>query len=88
MIASDKDDIKICRMNRSYLSGDFSILNFHYLVGSMNNGIQYFQEEHKLRLTSKEEMFQAFKHANFDATFEEKGLVGRGMYYSTKKMTA
>ncbi|MBA2423086.1 MAG: hypothetical protein H0V61_07660 [Chitinophagales bacterium] len=54
----------------------------------MNNGIQYFQEEHKLRLTSKEEMFQAFKHANFDATFEEKGLVGRGMYCGTKKMTA
>ncbi len=85
MVASDKEDIKICRMNRSYLSGNFSILNFHYLVGTMDKGVQHFQEEHKLRLTSKEEMFNAFKLADFDVTFDEKGLIGRGMYYGNKK---
>jgi len=84
MLPIDQEDLKICRINRSYLSGNYSILNFHYLVGTID-GVQHFQEEHKLRLTSKEEMFNAFKLAQFDVSFDEKGLVGRGMYYGIKK---
>jgi hypothetical protein len=53
----------------------------------MEKGVQHFQEEHKLRLTSKEEMFNAFKLADLDVTFDEKGLIGRGMYYGNKKTT-
>ena len=30
-------------------------------------------------------MFEAFKEAGFDVTFDEKGLTGRGMYYGIKK---
>jgi len=32
MTTYDKEDIKICRMSRSYPSGDFSILNFNYCI--------------------------------------------------------
>ncbi|WP_194774586.1 class I SAM-dependent methyltransferase [Pararhodonellum marinum] len=84
MITIDNEDIKICRMNTSYTSGDLSILNFHYLVGTKDQGVQHFQEEHKLRLTSKEEMLKAFQLADFDVTFDEKGLFGRGMYHGKK----
>lgn len=84
MLPIDKDEIKICRINRSYLAGDYTILNFYYLVGTLQDGVQYFEEEHKLRLTSKEEMFEAFKLANFDVTFNKEGLIGRGMYYGVK----
>lgn len=85
MLPIDREDLKICRINRSYLSGDYSILNFHYLVGTLDGGVQHFQEEHKLRLTSKEEMLDSFKQAGLDVSFDEKGLIGRGMYYGNKK---
>ena len=85
MLPIDQDDLKICRINRSFLSGDYSILNFYYLVGTMDSGVQHFEEEHKLRLTSKEEMFNAFKQAGFDVSFDEKGLIDCGMYYGVKK---
>lgn len=81
MLPVDKENIKICRMTKSYTSGDFSILDFNYLVGTMKDGVKYYREEHKLRLTSTEEMLTAFKQACFDVTFDEKGLTGRGMYY-------
>ncbi|MCE3229689.1 MAG: class SAM-dependent methyltransferase [Bacteroidetes bacterium] len=84
MLTNDKGDAKICRMNRSVVEGDFSILNFQYLIGTLQNGVQHFEEKHVLRLTSKEEMFSAFKEAGFDVSYEEKGLVGRGMYYGNK----
>ena len=85
MLTYDKENIKICRINKSYLADDFSILNFEYLVGTMEHKIQYFKEEHKLRLTSKEEMISAFELANLDVTFDQQGLIGRGMYYGIKK---
>jgi 2-polyprenyl-3-methyl-5-hydroxy-6-metoxy-1,4-benzoquinol methylase len=84
MLSYEKEDIKICRMNRSYLSGDVTILNFHYLVGTIEKGVQYFQEEHKLRLTSTDEMQEALRIADFEYSFDEKGLNGRGMYYGVK----
>ena len=84
-IVHEENDLKICRMNRSYRYGDYSILNFHYLVGSLENEIQHFEEEHKLRLTSKEEMLEAFDNANFNASYDEKGLIGRGMYFGIKR---
>jgi hypothetical protein len=84
MLAVDKETFKVCRISKSELSGDFSILNFHYLIGNTENGVQYLKEEHKLRLTSREEMLSAFKLAGFEATFDEQGLTGRGMYYAEK----
>jgi hypothetical protein len=85
MISNENDEIKFSRISRSYREGDYSILNFHYLIGTMENGVHHYEEDHRLRLTSKEEMLDAFKQANFDITFEDKGLVGRGMYYGIKK---
>lgn len=84
MLPVEREEIKICRMTRSYKSGDYSILDFNYLVGTTEHGIQVFKEEHKLRLTSKEEMLTIFRSAGFDVSFDEKGLTGRGMYYGVK----
>jgi len=88
MVSVDQENLKICRMNKAFTSGDFTIINFHYLVGTEDNGVKHFVEEHKLRLTSEEEMVQAFKQADFEVTFDKKGLIGRGMFYGTKKTTA
>ena len=83
VLNAEKDGIKICRMNRGITSGDHSILNFNYLVGRPDRDVEYFCEEHKLRLTSNEEMLAAFKKAGFEVTFEEKGLIGRGLYFGS-----
>lgn len=84
MTTYDKEDIKICRMTQSYSENEFSVLNFNYLVASIDKGVRHFTERHELRMTSKEEMFKAFKIAGFDVTYNEKGFMGRGMYYGIK----
>jgi ubiquinone/menaquinone biosynthesis C-methylase UbiE len=85
MTTYDKEDIKICRIAHSYPENEFSILNFHYLFGTIDQGVRHFEERHEVRRTSMKEMFEAFKEVNFDVTFDEKGLTGRGMYYGIKK---
>jgi ubiquinone/menaquinone biosynthesis C-methylase UbiE len=85
MTTYDKEDIKICRIAHSYPENEISILNFHYLIATIDTGVRYFEERHEVRRTSIKEMFEAFKETNFDVTFDEKGLTGRGMYYGIKK---
>jgi len=88
MTTYDKEEIKICRISHSYPENEFSILNFHYLLGTIDKGVRYFEERHEVRRTSTKEMLEAFKEAGFDVTFDEKGLTGRGMYYGIKKNDA
>lgn len=88
MTTYDKEEIKICRIAHSYPENEFSILNFHYLLATTDEGVRYFQERHEIRRTSTKEMLEAFKEAHFDAMFDEKGLTGRGMYYGIKKNDA
>ena len=84
----DKEEIKICRIAHSYPENEFSILNFHYLVATIDTSVRYFEERHEVRRTSTKEMFEAFNETDFDVTFDEKGLTGRGMYYGIKKNNA
>jgi ubiquinone/menaquinone biosynthesis C-methylase UbiE len=79
MLTAEKDDHKICRMNISEQEGNLSIINFHYLLGSIK-GIQYFTECHELGLFSISEMKNAFKEAGFNARYDSEGLTGRGLY--------
>ena len=85
MTTYDKEEIKICRIAHSYPENEFSILNFYYLLGTIDEGVRHFEERHEVRRTSTQEMFEAFKKADLDVTFDEKGLTGRGMYYGIKK---
>ena len=82
MITTEKDGVKICRMNRSASEGDFSIVHFHYLVGSDDQDVKHLEERHELRMTSNVEMISAFERAGLKVHFEEKGLIGRGMYHA------
>lgn len=84
MLTSDSPEHKICRMGTSYMEGDYSILNFHYLLGLPEEGIKHFFEEHRLRLTSHEEMKSALINAGFTVRFDAHGLIGRGLFYGVK----
>jgi ubiquinone/menaquinone biosynthesis C-methylase UbiE len=84
LLTYDRDDIKISRMNMSETNGTLSIVNFHYLIGTPEEGVQHFEERHEFALFSKEEMRNAFNEAGFEVSYDEKGLIGRGMYFGTK----
>ena len=88
MLTYDKDNVKICRMNQSNTEGNLSIVNFHYLFGTPEKGVNHFEERHELALFTKEEMEKAFKEANLEVTFDELGITGRGLYYGRKKNVA
>ena len=79
MLAAESKGVKICRMNVSEQDSSLSILNFHYLVGT-TEGVQHFTERHELGLFTIEEMLQAFKKAGLKVTYDEKGILERGLY--------
>ena len=60
------------------------IVNFHYLIGTPDKGVQHFEERHEFALFSREEMRKAFEEAGFEVSYDEKGLIGRGMHFGTK----
>lgn len=80
----EKGDLKIARMNISETRGHLSVIRFHYLLGTPE-GVTHFEEYHELALFSKKEMTESFEKAGFEVSYEEPGLIGRGMYYAVKK---
>lgn len=85
MLTYDREDIKICRMNISETNGNRSVINFHFLIATPDKGVTHFVEHHELALYSKEEMEAAFSEAGFKVSYDEEGLIGRGMYFATNK---
>ncbi len=69
----------ICRMTETGQAGTLSFFTCHYLAGQ-GKGVQYFTEHHELGLFTVEEMTAAFRQAGFAVTYDEEGLIGRGLY--------
>lgn len=82
MLTYEKENIKICRMNQSGQEGQHSIINFHYLIGTEEEGVRHFEERHELLLLTVEQMKEAFKMTGFVVDHDPKGLNSRGMYYA------
>ena len=70
---------RICRMTETGQAGNLSFFTCHYLVGQ-GKGVKYFTEYHELGLFTVEEMTAAFRQAGFTVTYDEAGLIGRGLY--------
>jgi SAM-dependent methyltransferase len=75
----DEPDIKIARINTSMVDGRISILDLHYLIGTPE-GTEHLVERHELGLFERDETLEAFKSAGLEATFNEEGLMGRGLF--------
>ena len=84
MFNIDEPDMKICRMNTSEIRDGHSFFEFHFLVGTPEK-VQHFNEEHLLGLFSIETMKKAFEENGLNVQFDEKGLIGRGLYIGTLK---
>lgn len=75
----DEPELKIARVNTSYVDGSLSYFDMHYLIGTPE-GTEHFVERHELGLFSIEEMITAFETAGLQVTHEQDGLMGRGLY--------
>ncbi|MGZ3497036.1 MAG: class I SAM-dependent DNA methyltransferase [Vulcanimicrobiaceae bacterium] len=82
----DEPDLKIARMNVSRRDGNVAVLHFHYMVAS-RDGIRTFTEPHRLTLFTRAEYEAAFRKARLTVTFDEPGLMGRGLYVGTSALS-
>ena len=75
----DEPDLKIARMNRSEQDGNLAVMVMHYLVGDPD-GVSHFTERHALGLFPKESYQRAFEAAGLSVSYDETGLIGRGLF--------
>jgi SAM-dependent methyltransferase len=75
----DQPDLKIARINAGTVEDGIAVLPFHYLVGTPQ-GVQYFTERHELALFSHADYLEAFRLVGLQTTYDEEGLMGRGLY--------
>ena len=79
----NKPEIKIARMNLSEQRGNLSVFDMHHLVATAS-GVQHFVEHLELAMFTRDEYLNAFEQAGLDVTFDETGLMGRGLYIGVK----
>lgn len=79
LLTVDEPELKIARANVSGREGDLAILEFDYLV-TTPEGTRHFTERHEAALFSDEQYRQALERAGLTIDFDEKGLIGRGLY--------
>jgi len=79
----DEPELKVTRMNSTSVDGRLSYLHMHYLVGEAGE-VSYFTEEHRLGLFTDTEYRDSLAGAGCDVTFDEDGLMGRGLYVARK----
>lgn len=82
-LVASGEGFNVVRMNDSHIEGRYSIMNFHYLLGTAGN-VEHFVEEHSLALYTPDEYRTAFSAAGLTATFDEEGLMGRGLWMATR----
>jgi SAM-dependent methyltransferase len=79
----DLPDLKIARMNTTFVEDRVAILEMHHLVGTPR-GTEHFVERHELFCATAEEVQRAFTDAGLRAFHDPDGLNGRGLHLGTK----
>lgn len=82
----DLPDLKIARINTSWIEDGVSILDFHYLIGTPE-GVESFTERHELGLFDDAHYRAAFAAAGLETYFDAEGLDGRGLYVGVKPIS-
>lgn len=79
----NQPELKIVRMDKHRVAKGVSLIDLHYLVGTPDK-IECFTERHKLGLFTREQYLRAFSDAGLETTWDEKGLIGRGLVIGVK----
>ncbi len=80
----NKPEIKIARMNVSEQRENISVFDMHHLVADAS-GVRHFIEHLELAMFTRAEYVSAFEQAGLDVTFDEMGLMGRGLYVGVRR---
>ena len=75
----DDPDLKIARINTSFVEGRLSSMDLHYLIGTPA-GTEHYVERHELGLFTTEEMRHALTTCGLEVTYDATGVIGRGLY--------
>jgi SAM-dependent methyltransferase len=78
-LLTEEPELKIARMSTSCAQGRLSYFDLHYLIGTPEK-TEHVVERHELGLFTEEEMEEALEGAGLEATYDEQGLTGRGLY--------
>jgi hypothetical protein len=79
----DKPELKIARVNTSFVEGRLSHFDLHYLIGTPE-GTEHFVERHELGLFERDEMQAVLTEAGFEVTYDPEGLIGRGLFVARR----
>ena len=82
ILAVDEPDLKIARMDTTRRTGDLSILDFEYLVGTSGE-IEHFTETHRVGLFTDEDHLDAMRRSGLEPQ-EPADLMGRGLHIGVK----
>lgn len=82
LLVVDEPGLKIARINSSRRTGDISILDFDYLVGTPE-GTDHFNETHRLGLFSEADHIDAMRAAGLEPR-EPADLTDRGLHIGVK----
>jgi ubiquinone/menaquinone biosynthesis C-methylase UbiE len=81
----DEPALKIARVNTSVVTGRLSVFDLHYLIGTPE-GTEHLVEHHELGLFTTEEMHAALAAASLEVTFDQQGLMGRGLFIGRRPL--
>jgi len=81
----DEAELKIARVNTSFVNGRISHFDLHHLIGTPE-GTSHFVEHHELGLFEIDEMKQLFTDAGLSVTYDPEGITGRGLYVGEKPL--
>lgn len=79
----DEPNLKIARVNTSFVKGRISYFDLHHLIGTPK-GTTHVVEHHELGLFTIDEMKQMFRDAGLSVTYDPEGITGRGLYVAEK----
>jgi dTDP-3-amino-3,4,6-trideoxy-alpha-D-glucopyranose N,N-dimethyltransferase len=75
----DEPDLKIARINTSFVDGRLSSMDMHYLIGTPE-GTEHYVERHELGLFTSDEMTHTLTTCGLEVIYDAEGLTGRGLY--------
>lgn len=83
----DEPDLKVARVNRTEVVAGASSMEFHYLIGTPEAGVEHVVERHELGLFTHNEYMSAFSNAGLETSYDPVGLLRlRGLYIGVRPL--
>jgi len=80
----DEPELKIARVNTSFVEERMSYFDLHYLIGTPE-GTEHFVERHELGLFETEEIDTILTETGLEVTYDPEGLIGRGLFIGKRQ---